>query len=211
VVGTDISAEILKTRETPNHDLSTPESIKWTVDLVNRLDALDDEQQGRDIMTACACEFPPSRLTPIRQAYEVNGDLAEAHGMLEALFFSDLEEVMKLDDSTIREIISRAWGLAGTLEDNRILATKMPFQLEEHLRADDPVEKRFHYCHCPRVREIIRTSEAEIPLTYCYCGAGYYQRIWETITRKPVRVEVLETVLHGGDECKIGIYPDPDN
>ncbi|HUT21312.1 MAG TPA: hypothetical protein VM366_19345 [Anaerolineae bacterium] len=44
-----------------------------------------------------------------------------------------------------------------------------------------------------------------IPEIYCYCGAGYYKGIWEAILGQPVRVEVLESVLKGGDVCTIAI------
>ena len=41
---------------------------------------------------------------------------------------------------------------------------------------------------------------------YCYCGAGFYKGIWETILGEQVRVEVLESVMMGGDVCKIAIH-----
>jgi len=49
-------------------------------------------------------------------------------------------------------------------------------------------------------------DDPQLPLEYCYCGAGFYKGIWETILREPVRVEVLESVMHGGDVCKIAIH-----
>jgi predicted hydrocarbon binding protein len=42
--------------------------------------------------------------------------------------------------------------------------------------------------------------------TYCYCGAGFYQGIWEEIMQRPFEVEVLESVLAGGDVCRIAIH-----
>ena len=49
-------------------------------------------------------------------------------------------------------------------------------------------------------------SDPALPQTYCYCGAGFYQGIWEEILGKPVRVEVLESVMTGGDVCQIAVY-----
>jgi predicted hydrocarbon binding protein len=40
---------------------------------------------------------------------------------------------------------------------------------------------------------------------YCQCGAGFYRGIWETILERPVRVEVLESVLSGGDVCRVAV------
>jgi len=205
--GPEIKARVMNVQDNSASGSAASESIQWTARTMARLDELVDEPQRRDIMAACACEFPAARLIPIQEAYAETKDLAEAHRMLETQFFANLDEPLKQDETAVREIKNRAWGVAGTLEADRILAIKMPFAFQAYLEAEDAAEKRYHYCHCRRVREVIRTGEAKIPQTYCYCGAGFYKRIWEIITQKPVRVEVLETVLHGADECKIAIYP----
>ena len=44
-----------------------------------------------------------------------------------------------------------------------------------------------------------------LPASYCYCGAGYYKGIWEEVLQRPVEVEVLESVLDGGDVCRVAI------
>ena len=205
--GPDIRDRVIEITDHPISNPDAADSIQWTARAMTRLDDLVEEQQRRDILAACACEFPAARLIPIQEIYAETNDLAEAHRMLEARFFADLDGSVKQDETAVREIKNRAWGVAGTLEADRILAVKMPFALQAYLDAGEATEKRYHYCHCPRVREAIRTGETDISRTYCYCGAGFYKRIWEIITREPVRVEVLETVLHGDDECKIAIYP----
>jgi predicted hydrocarbon binding protein len=48
--------------------------------------------------------------------------------------------------------------------------------------------------------------EPALPEDYCYCGAGFYKGIWEEILGEPVEVEVLESVLQGGDVCRIAIH-----
>jgi predicted hydrocarbon binding protein len=54
------------------------------------------------------------------------------------------------------------------------------------------------------VRDALKTGETLSP-TYCYCGAGFYQGIWETILQQPVEVELLESVLEGDEVCKVAI------
>lgn len=49
-------------------------------------------------------------------------------------------------------------------------------------------------------------SDIKLYPTYCYCGAGFYKGIWEEILKKPVKVEVLKTVMKGDDICQIAIY-----
>jgi predicted hydrocarbon binding protein len=48
-------------------------------------------------------------------------------------------------------------------------------------------------------------EDPRLPQTYCYCGAGFYQGIWEKVLDEPVQVEVLESVMTGGDVCQIAV------
>jgi predicted hydrocarbon binding protein len=107
----------------------------------------------------------------------------------------------------ITEIINRGWGLAGIIDGDSVIATKIPKSgfLVAYFNETDPQKKRQYYCHCPRVREVIQHGET-LPKIYCYCGAGYYKGIWEEILQKPVQVEVIESVLEGGEVCKISIH-----
>ena len=117
-----------------------------------------------------------------------------------------LKDSLGLGDELVKELVKRGWGTAGIKKGNTILATKIPKSgyLLEYISETDPERKRQHYCHCPRVREILKTSKTISP-TYCYCGAGFYKGIWEEILQKPVEVEVLETVLQGDEVCRISI------
>jgi hypothetical protein len=180
--------------------------IDWTREAVNRLDVLVGENQRRRIMTGCACHFPEQRLLPIRAVYQRTRDIDKAQGMLRELFVSDLRNVLKLDDELVKGVLSWGWGVAGVRKGNTIIATKMPFELKEHLASISPQEKRLHYCHCPRIRQAIKSSGPKISKTYCYCGAGFYKHIWETILQEPVEVEVLETVLNGDKVCRIAVH-----
>ena len=69
------------------------------------------------------------------------------------------------------------------------------------MQESDPQRKRQLYCHCPRIRDVLQ-SGAYLSPTYCYCGAGYYKGLWEEITQRQVEVEVLESVLDGGDVAR---------
>jgi predicted hydrocarbon binding protein len=72
------------------------------------------------------------------------------------------------------------------------------------LQESDPEKRRQFYCHCPRIRDVLKSGET-IPPIYCYCGAGFYKGIWEEILQQPVQVELLESVLMGDDVCTIRI------
>jgi predicted hydrocarbon binding protein len=154
----------------------------------------------------CACRYPESELKEIRKAYEETGDIDEAHQMLQERFEFLLRNVLGLSDELFEDVVGRGWGAAGIRRGNEIIATKIPKSghLVEYLNATDTDERRQLYCHCPRVRDVLKASETLSP-TYCYCGAGYYKGIWEEIVQRPVEVEVLESVLKGDEVCKVAI------
>jgi predicted hydrocarbon binding protein len=103
--------------------------------------------------------------------------------------------------------VSRGWGLAGVRAGDNIVATKIPKSgfLVEYMNETDPERKRQYYCHCPRIRDLLKSGDSLSP-TYCYCGAGYYKGIWEEILQQPVEVEVLESVLQGDEVCRIAVH-----
>lgn len=158
-------------------------------------------------MTGCACQYPKSDLQEMRKAYEATQDVDLAHRMLQEQFESFLRNMLELSEELVEEIVGRGWGAAGVKKGSTIIATKIPKSgyLVEYMRETDPEKKRQCYCHCPRVRDMLKTSETISP-TYCYCGAGFYKGIWEEILQQPVEVEVLASVLQGDDVCTIAIH-----
>jgi len=174
---------------------------------MQRLEALVDAETAGLVMAGCACQHPKEGLQAVRKAYAETGDLAVAHRMLQEQFEAFLRASLELKEEHVQEVLSRGWGLAGILEGNRVLATKIPKsgQLVAYLEEADQQRRRQYYCHCPRVREALRTGEG-LPMLYCYCGAGFYKGIWEEILQAPVEVRVLKSVLGGDDVCSIAVH-----
>ncbi len=94
----------------------------------------------------------------------------------------------------------------GVREDDRLLITKIPYNAKEYLKETDLNRKRYFYCHCPWVREALPEGGTPIPSIFCNCSAGYYRAYWEIVLGKPVKVEVLDSVLKGGLECRFVVY-----
>jgi len=57
------------------------------------------------------------------------------------------------------------------------------------------------YCLCP----LVETFDGPLSQTYCECSAGYVAEVFERLTTRPVRVEVLESVRRGGKVCRFRI------
>jgi hypothetical protein len=206
--GEEIRNLVMANSEDLSAQTSSAVVIEWTQRAMQRLESLVDGETANLVMTGCACQHSREGLRAARQAYETTGDLAAAHRILQDQFESFLRDSLQLKEEHVEAVVSRGWGLAGILEGNRILATKIPKSgtLAAYLEETDPEKRRQLYCHCPRVRDILKTR-GSLPVTYCYCGAGFYKGIWEEILQAPVRVEVLQSVLGGGDVCSIAIYP----
>ena len=205
--GVQIRKEVMKGCRELSSRSSGSEVIDWTMGAMERLDSLVDEEGRKKVMTGCACQYPKSDLQEIREQYQATKDINLVHQMLQDQFESFLRDTLELSEELIEEIVSRGWGSAGIRRGDTIIATKIPKSgyLVEYMKETDPEKKRRYYCHCPRVREIIKTS-GTISVTYCYCGAGFYKGIWEEILQKSVEVEVLESVLKGDEVCKIAVY-----
>jgi hypothetical protein len=181
-------------------------ALEWTKYLMNELKEELKQEEIADVMTACACLYPNENLNYLRNEYARNGDLKAVHAMLQKQFEVFIKEYKKLEDQEVDFLLKNGWGMAGILEDDRIVATKIPKQYHEYFSTEDKREKAFYYCHCPRVREALRVSEKPLDMNYCYCGAGFYKSIWEYILQKSVRVEVLKSVMNDDEVCSIAIY-----
>ena len=205
--GEETRRQVMAGSDALSAESSSEQVIAWTQDAMERLGALVDEQTARQVMTGCACQYPKQGLQAARRAYEETGDLSRVHGMLQAQFEAFLRDSLALKEEYVEQVMSRGWGLAGILDGNRIIATKIPKSgyLVAYMEERDPERRRQYYCHCPRVREILKTQES-LPVGYCYCGAGFYKGIWEEILQEPVEVEVLESVLDGAEVCSIAVY-----
>jgi hypothetical protein len=68
-------------------------------------------------------------------------------------------------------------------------------------REGNVVKVKYPTCYCPLASEI---KEALSP-TYCNCSVGWLKELYETVTGKPVKVEVLETVKRGGQACRFNV------
>jgi hypothetical protein len=208
VAGEEVRQAVMAGSEGLSDQSDRDEVIAWSRAAMQRLEALvADEGQRRTIMTGCACQVPKAELQAARETYAATRDLDRVHGMLQAQFEVFLLDTLHLPEELVEEVVSRGWGLAGVLQGDTVLATKIPKSgfLVQYLEESDPEVRRQIYCHCPRVRDALKRGES-LPRPYCYCGAGFYQGIWEEILQRPVAVEVVESVLDGGEVCTIAIH-----
>lgn len=70
-------------------------------------------------------------------------------------------------------------------------------------REGDVICAEYHRCYCGSVSK----SRTVFSPTYCYCSCGWYKQLFETLLKKAVRVELLESIIQGGGRCRFRIHP----
>jgi hypothetical protein len=187
-------------------DSSHAEVIAWSQGALERLDTLLPEQDRQAILLACACHLPSESLQDIRRDFQEFGDLDRVMAQLQGEFEQMLRALPGITDEMFQQVVSWGMGMAGVRQGETIIATKIPKRehLVDYFNESDPRKRREYYCHCPRIREVLKSGE-KLSKTYCYCGGGFYQRLWEDITGGPVKVKLLRSVLAGDDVCSFAI------
>lgn len=148
---------------------------------MKRLEERTDELQRYHIVSCCADKFSERRIEEMREVYQKNHDIDE------------VLEAMHEDPG----------GYANLIRNGKtIFSTKKPYDKEGYENAPCDEERKRAYCHCG----IIRDNLERVPSTYCYCGSGWYRQIWEGITGKPVKIDILKSLTKGDDECKFAIH-----
>jgi len=79
---------------------------------------------------------------------------------------------------------------------------KVPYDSEGYAQGATAVEHRRAYCHCGFVRPYLDEVPAKLSPTFCWCGSGWYRRLWEGILGQPIKVEHIETLTVTLSEAK---------
>lgn len=120
------------------------------------------------------------------------------------LFFTQKITQDVVDYVRSQPLIARGRRVGDTLYE-----VKIPHQTIEFLEEKDPQRRRYHYCHCPWVKEGLKNGKADIPASFCQCSAGFHKKRWEVVLGQPLKAEIIESVLGGDDRCMIAIHLPP--
>ena len=59
-------------------------------------------------------------------------------------------------------------------------------------------------CYCGLLRGLPR--DESVSKTYCHCSRGFVEKYWASVLGKPVKVDLLQSVVCGDRECKFAIH-----
>lgn len=158
---------------------------EWIRGAMDRLDALtDDPGKKYQVLSGCAHVFSGERIAHLRTIYEQRRDI----------------------DDVLREMYKDpAWYEDPIRKGNVLYMRKVPYDPEGYEKGATPVARRQAYCHCAFVRPYLDKESSPMSPTFCWCGSGWYRRLWEGILQQSIKIEHVETLLKGHDHCTLTI------
>jgi len=189
VVGAAGRKTVMQGSDAIGVETALDERFRWVKQAMERLDGLADKHQKYDVISSCAHVFPAEQVAKLGAVYaearERTGDGLQAVDAVLAF----------MDDDP-------GWPAGSRREGRIIYAAKNPRDPQAYEKAQTEAERKSAYCFCPIIRNRL---EQGMPISFCYCGAGWYRRQWEGAIGEPVTIEVVKSILKGDDVCQFAI------
>ncbi|HOU13305.1 MAG TPA: hypothetical protein PKZ84_09305 [Anaerolineae bacterium] len=213
--GEDMRDEVFAGISVAPLGLPTPDKPRTMHPVVERLEAKLGTNACKALLADSLRDLPDEYFAQERQRYQESADLDEYLRRKKQVFVEQLETCQRegrlffaqeITDEVIAFVKNDPEIGGGRREGNVVFETKIPFMTSAYLAETDPTLRRYFYCHCPWAREAIKSGDVSLTATFCNCSAGFHKKPWEVTLGKPVRAEVLESVLKGDDRCRFAIY-----
>jgi hypothetical protein len=212
--GEELHREIFEGINLPPLGTFSVDKPKVTRKLMDGLEAKLGEEGCRKVLLSGPHAAPKKEYLPERNAFLKSGNVDNFLQKRHKEYLHELEQHMKentlyftqeIDEEVLNYVRSTPTCQNGVREGDIIYVTKIPYMAKLYLNEKNERMKRYYYCHCPWVREGIK-SGIDISANFCYCSAGYEKLPWDVIFDQPVKAEVIESVLKGDLKCKFAIY-----
>jgi hypothetical protein len=184
-LGTDARHEVMAAIDEIGPESPLAAYTDWIRGAMDRLDGLASDPRDRyEVLSGCAHVFSDHRIAQLRAVYQERGEI------------DDVLQEMYRDPDWYEDPVRRG---------NVLHMRKVPFDPEGYKAATTAAERRKAYCHCPFVKPYLDEVPSAMSPTFCWCGSGWYRRLWEGILGEPVVIEQMETLLQGSDHCALSI------
>jgi len=214
-VGERKHKEIFEGIELP--PLGTPSKDKpnITKKFMERLEANLGEKTCREILLSGPHAGPKEDYLPERKKFLESKGIDDFLERRHKEYVDELEKHMKektlyftqeIDEKVLEYVRNTPTCQNGVRKGNIIYVTKIPYMAKKYLREKDQRKKRYYYCHCPWVREAIKSGNIGISPNFCYCSAGFEKRPWDVIFDRPAKADVIQSVLKGDLVCEFAIH-----
>jgi len=168
------------------------QAAEWVQAAVDRLDKeLPDDDSKACILNGCAHHYIAESAQMMKALWEASGH--------------DLRKHMKLLSE--EPYFGGKYVLDESGDQPVIRVTRAPSNRKAWEEATDPVEKQYHACFCPLVREAIRERK-QVSRTFCHCSGGWYVQEWAVVFGEEPRVDLIATMLEGPeiDACEFAVH-----
>lgn len=181
VLGEDKSSVVLQGSERITPFSSAEERSDWVVSAIERLDSIADEEQKCQIIAKCAHDRPKEDTNRFKAIFQKT---------------QDIDEVLRAYSE------DHAWVEKPYREDKILYTSKPPYDPEAYAEAKTQSEIIKAYCFCP----IVKAALEKMPRTFCYCGAGWAEQLWNEVVGEPLKVDIVSTVVDGDKMCKFAVH-----
>ncbi len=187
---------------------------EFTQKVMERLDSKLDKEVCRGVLSSNLHFVPDKAFLSDKEDFQKSKNIESFLKSRHKGYVSELEEYAKnrmlyftqeVDDEVVEYVRNTPTCQVGVKEGDVIYVTKIPYMTKKYLHEKNERMKRYYACHCAWVREAIR-SGMKISPEFCYCSAGFEKRLWDVIFGRPVKAEVLQTVLNGDPICRFAIH-----
>ncbi len=215
ILGTERRDLIFEGVELPQLGLPNPEKVRITQTVMPRLVDGATPLECEQILSDSLRDLDEAWYEDAKQLYAESASLDEFLDKNAQNFIAQLEKLRDegkpfftqfITDDVVEYVRNEPLIARGAREGDILYEVKIPHQTSEFLAETDPQKKRYHYCHCPWVKESLKNGASDIPATFCNCSGGFHKKRWEAILGQKLKAEIIETVLQGNDCCKIAIH-----
>jgi len=213
-VGKNKRDEIFEGINLPPLGTHSKDKPRITKEFMERLEAKLGEKGCKEILSSGPHAGPKEEYLPERKKFLTSKSIDDFLKKRHKEYIKELEGHMKektlyftqeIDEEVLEYVRNTPTCQNGVREGDIIYVTKIPYMAKKYLHETEEKKKRYYYCHCPWVREAIK-SDLKISPNFCYCSAGFEKRPWDVIFDQPVETDVVETVLKGDLICKFAIH-----
>lgn len=215
IFGKEVRDEVFKGKGKIAYGTPSPEKTAYMQPIIKRLQKTIGTRACKEFLATCLRDLPDRMFLDDRKEYSKINDIDEflvkkKEGFLARLEANQKEKrlffVQEITDDVLDLIRNSPEIGAGKREGNKIYETKIPYMAKKYLAEKDPTLKRYYACHCPWSRDAIKNGNIIPAQIFCHCSAGFMKKSWEFIFKQPLKVDVLETVLSGGECCRFAIH-----
>lgn len=213
--GIEIREEVFTGIGVAPYGTPSPDKPAYMHPVIERLEARVGDDACNEFLSASLRDLPDkyflSEREKFRQASDINAYLRQR----KEAFVAQLEECQRegrlfyaqeVTGEVLDFVRSDPEMGGGRRERNIIYETKIPYMTKQYLAETDPTLRRYYACHCPWARDAIKNGNVKLAEIFCQCSGGFHKKPWEVIFERPLKVDVLESILKGDRRCRFAIY-----